>query len=193
MLVLPLDRGERVTPLPAPLSGMRAAVTGAVDFSGVETSTDSLLGEAGDYLREPDFSCGAWRSSAVALGGLEALVDAAIGQLRESGRLRNPHTQARLGLALIARDTARLWVRHAARAAEDPSLPVRARVSAVGMGRIAVETACLDAMRHVQRSIGLSSFRQGSDIERICRDLQTYLRQPAPDEVLTEAALWCAS
>ena len=55
-----------------------------------------------------------------------------------------------------------------------------------------METACLDAMRLVQRSLGLSSFRQGNPIELICRDLSTYLRQPAPDEVLTEAAVWFA-
>jgi hypothetical protein len=47
-------------------------------------------------------------------------------------------------------------------------------------------------MRLVQRSLGLSSFRQGNPIELICRDLGTYLRQPAPDEVLTEAAVWFA-
>ena len=44
----------------------------------------------------------------------------------------------------------------------------------------------------MQRSLGLSTFRQGNPIERICRDLSTYLRQPAPDEVLTEAATWFA-
>jgi hypothetical protein len=27
-------------------------------------------------------------------------------------------------------------------------------------------------------------------VERICRDLATYLRQPVPDETLTEAAAW---
>jgi hypothetical protein len=47
-------------------------------------------------------------------------------------------------------------------------------------------------MRLIQRSLGLSSFRQGTAIEHICRDLSTYLRQPAPDEVLTEAADWYA-
>jgi hypothetical protein len=43
-------------------------------------------------------------------------------------------------------------------------------------------------MRLVQRSLGLSAFRHGNPVERICRDLGTYLRQPAPDAVLTEAA-----
>ncbi len=179
-------------PLPSPLQGMRAAVTGAVDFSGCEISSGAILGEPGDYLREPDFSAGAWRGSAVALGGLIALLDLAVTQLRESGRWDNPHTRARIGEAMIARETSRHWVRSAARIAEDPSADAAHRVATVGLARIAVETACLDAMRLVQRSLGLSAFRQGNPVERICRDLSTYLRQPAPDEVLTEAAAWFA-
>jgi alkylation response protein AidB-like acyl-CoA dehydrogenase len=193
MLVLPLRIGERVKPLPAPLQGMRAAVTGAVDFTNCELSADALLGGPGDYLHEPDFSAGAWRGSAVALGGLIALLDHAIPQLRAAGRLDAPHTQARIGEAFIARETSRLWVQAAARIAEDPTADTAHRVATVGLARIAVETACLDAMRLIQRSIGLSSFRQGAPVERICRDLSTYLRQPAPDEVLTEAAAWFAA
>ena len=192
MLTLPLGIGETVTPLPSPLQGMRAAVTGSVDFTGCEVSADCLLGRAGDYMREPDFSAGAWRGSAVALGGLIALIDHAAEQLRQSGRLDNPHVQARLGKAIIARETGRLWVRSAARVAEDDSAETGYRVATVGLARIAVETACLDAMRLVHRSVGLSAFRQGNPIELISRDLSTYLRQPAPDEVLTEAASWFA-
>ena len=151
-----------------------------------------MLGEPGDYLREPDFSAGAWRGSAVALGGLIALLELAVTQLRKSGRWDNPHTRARIGEALIARETGRHWVRSAARIAEDPGADTGHRVATVGLARIAVETACLDAMRLVQRSLGLSAFRQGNPVERICRDLSTYLRQPAPDEVLTESAAWFA-
>jgi hypothetical protein len=128
----------------------------------------------------------------VALGGLIALVDLAVGQLKTSGRFDSPHTRARLGEAMIARETSRLWVRSSARIAEDPSADAAHRVATVGLARIAVETACLDTMRLIQRSLGLSAFRQGNPIERICRDLSTYLRQPAPDEVLTEAATWFA-
>jgi len=193
MLVLRLAAGEKVTSLPSPMQGMRAAVTGAVDFSGCETPADCCLGQPGDYLREPDFSAGAWRGSAVALGGLIALVDIAIAQLRSSGRLESPHVHARLGQAMIARETARMWVRQAGRIAEDPTLPAGHRVATVGLARIAVETACLDAMRLMQRSLGLSAFRQGNPVERICRDLSTYLRQPAPDDVLTESACWFAA
>jgi alkylation response protein AidB-like acyl-CoA dehydrogenase len=172
---------------------MRAAVTGAVDFTGCEVPVTSVLGEPGDYLREPDFSGGAWRGSAVALGGLIALLDLAVDQLKSSGRFDSPHTRARIGEAMIARETSRLWVRSAARIAEDPGADTGLRVATVGLARIAVETACLDTMRLLQRSIGLSAFREGNPVERICRDLSTYLRQPAPDEVLTEGATWFAN
>jgi hypothetical protein len=171
---------------------MRAAVTGMVDFSGVTLDHDAVLGRPGDYLREPDFSCGAWRGSAVAQGGLTALLEGAIDELRARGRLDNPHQLARVGEAAIARETCALWIRSAARIAEDGRADPREAVAYVGLARIAVETACLDAIRLVQRSLGLSAFRQGHDIERICRDLGTYLRQPAPDDVLTEAAAWYA-
>ena len=56
---------------------------------------DTLLGGPGHYLREPDYSAGAWRGSAVALGGLIALLGHGVTQLRQAGRLDSPHTQAR--------------------------------------------------------------------------------------------------
>jgi alkylation response protein AidB-like acyl-CoA dehydrogenase len=188
MLVLALDAGERVQKLEAPLQGMRAAVTGAVDFTGCTIDPDAGLGQSGDYLREPDFSAGAWRSSAVATGGLQSLVELMKDQLRAAGRIDNPHQLQRLGMAMIACETSRHWVRQTARIAEDQSVDPAEAVAYTGIARIAVETACLDAMLLVQRSLGLSAFRRGNPVERICRDLGTYLRQPAPDNVLTEAA-----
>jgi alkylation response protein AidB-like acyl-CoA dehydrogenase len=189
MLVVALNMGERLRPL-APLQGMRAAVTGAVDFTGCCVPADAILGQAGDYLSEPDFSAGAWRGSAVALGGLDSLVELMIEALRGQGRAGDPHQEARLGTTMIACETSRLWVMRVARVAEDPHSDPMEAVAYTGLGRIAVETACLDAMRLVQRSLGLSAFRSGTPVERICRDLATYLRQPAPDEVLSKAAAY---
>ena len=188
LLVIALRSGERVRPLESPLQGMRAATTGAVDFSGCVADDDACIGELGDYLREPDFSNGAWRASAVAAGGLRSLVDVVTTQLKAADRLNGPHHLARLGTAMIAYETSRLWVYQAARIAERASTDPARAVAYVGLARIAVEAACLDAMRVAQRSLGLAAFRHGHPAERICRDLATYLRQPAPDEVLTEAA-----
>jgi alkylation response protein AidB-like acyl-CoA dehydrogenase len=190
MLVLTLRMGESVEKLAAPLQGMRAAVTGAVDFTGCVTTSDACLGKPGDYLREPDFSAGAWRSSAIALGGLCSLLELTIAQLKRAGRLGDPHHLQRLGTAMIACETSRLWLHQVAWVAEHPSTSPERIVAYVGLARIAIETACLDAMRLAQRSLGLSAFRRGNPVERICRDLSTYLRQPAPDEVLTEAAAY---
>lgn len=190
MLMVPMKQGEQAKLLPGQLQGMRAAVTGMVDFTGVEVGHDALLGCPGDYLREPDFSCGAWRGSAVAFGGLCALLDVTIMDLRARDRIGEPNQLTRLGHAMIARETSRLWVRNAARIGEDKRVEAKEAVAYVGLTRIAVESACLDVMRLVQRSLGLSAFRHGHPVERICRDLGTYLRQPAPDEVLNEAASW---
>ena len=110
MLIVPMARGERAELLTGKMQGMRSAVTGKVDFSGVEVGRDAFLGHPGDYMREPDFSCGAWRASAVAHGGLCALLDVTIDDLRARDRIEEPNQLARIGQAMIARETSRLWV-----------------------------------------------------------------------------------
>ena len=166
---------------------MRAATTGQVRFDGVQ---GQVFGRPGDYLREPDLSTGAWRTSAVTLGGMEALVDAAVAQLTTRGRAGDPHQQARMGQAFVALDTARLWMAHVAPIAEDADSDPAAAIAAVNLARIAVERACLDLIGLVQRCLGVGAFLRPNPVELVCRDLQTYLRQPAADQVLTEAAAY---
>jgi alkylation response protein AidB-like acyl-CoA dehydrogenase len=60
----------------------------------------------------------------------------------------------------------------------------------VNLARLAVERAGLDLMELVHRSVGLQGFMRPHPIERVLRDLATYLRQPAPDRALTNAADW---
>lgn len=184
--------GATVRPMRGLLHGMRGAVNGSVAFDGLLLPDEQLVGQPGDYLREPDFSCGAWRTTAVTLGLLEALVEETARQLTRRGHHRAVPQQERYGLAWIGTETARLWTRAAAMAAEgtDPKQTVRDRIAYVNMARIAVESACLDALRHVQRSLGLAAFLTRNPVERMARDLTTYLRQPAPDAVLTEAAAY---
>jgi alkylation response protein AidB-like acyl-CoA dehydrogenase len=188
LLLLDLGSGERVSPLPAGLSGMRAAVTGQVDFTGVAVGADRIIGGPGDYLREPDFSGGAWRSSAVALGGLYRLLDLARRQLMGRGRQDDPHQRARFGQAVIGYETGRLWLKRAGRMAEDLEADEAEIVATVGLARIAVERACLDGIERVRRSLGLAAFLTSNPVEPVARDLETYLRQPAADEVLHNAA-----
>ncbi len=191
-LVSITNEGARATPSAMRLQGMRAAVTGAVDFSGMQLVTADLVGAPGDYLRQPMFSAGAWRTSAVTLGGIEAMVAIAQAELANRGRAGSPHQLARMGQALIAQETARQFVARACECAESGCEPAGTISAFVNLSRIAVEEAALRVLQLVQRGLGLSAFMAGHPAEAIMRDLATYLRQPAPDETLCEAAAWFA-
>ena len=193
LAMIALEPGSRVHGAPADTHGMRACGTASVDFSGVALTGEDLVGAPGDYLRQPAFSAGAWRASAVALGGLDALVAETARQLVARNRHTNPHQQARLGELAIRRETAALWVAKAARIAEAGTGDPGDTAQYVNLARIAVESACLDAMRLSQRALGLAAFVRPNPVERLLRDLATYLRQPAPDETLTEAGAWFAT
>ena len=190
-LVLPrVDRAARADLSSWRAHGMRASATGTFRFTGLDVEPEDLVGGPGDYHRQPHFSAGAWRFCAVQLGGIERLVDEACGHLRAHGREDDPHQRARIGEAVIAAETAQLWVERAARIAETAQEGGGAAeaVAYVDLARCAVERCGLEAMQLVQRSIGLSAFLRSHAVERIGRDLATYLRQPAPDRALCEGA-----
>ena len=193
MIVVALEPGERADLSAWRAQGMRASATGTVDFTGLGADRFTPVGAPDDYTAQPHFSGGAWRFLAVQLGGLEALLDAWRGHLVATGRGEDPHQLARLGEGVVAAETARLWVTRAAaivsaagaRGAEvDPD----GVVAYVNLARVAVERAGLDLLERAQRSVGLQGFLRDHPLERLTRDLATYLRQPGPDRALTEGA-----
>jgi alkylation response protein AidB-like acyl-CoA dehydrogenase len=187
LAVVALQAGGRVIPGAPRLTGVHGAVTAGMDLSGLPAD---IIGRPGDYLRQPEFSAGAWRTSAVTLGGLEALSACVRRSLVERGRAGNPHQQARLGGLRIEEETARLWLERTARIAEDRLHDPGDIAELVNLARIAVERAALRMIELAQRALGLGAFIAGQEVERLMRDIATYLRQPAPDETLTEAAAW---
>jgi len=187
MLLVPTTDAARRQPGPGKLTGMQASGTGAYDFTGLTVSAQDILGTAGDYLRQTEFSAGAWRGSAVAIGAMDRLVDLLREELLARKRVHNPHQLCRIGDAMILQKTASRWVRQAAHAACDcPEMPSEEVTATVNLARLAVERAALELITLVQRGLGLSAFVKGRAVEQIIRDLATYLRQPAPDEPLTE-------
>ena len=159
--------------------GMRASMSGRYDLTGYTIEDRALLGEPGDYDREPRFTSGAWRFTAVQLGGIEALLTETHAMLTDGAR-SDQLARAALGHAIVATRTAWLWVREAAiRAArEDADAASFAR-----MTRGVVERAGLDVMEHAARLIGTRSAFAGQRIDKIIRDLSLYLRQAGPDQV----------
>lgn len=173
----------------AGVHGMRASATGRYDLGGIAVTPADRIGAPGDYERQPDFSAGAWRFCAVQLGGAERLVDLLCASLRESGRTGHPAQRARVAASVAAVETARLWLARAAALAEGAAgAEPDAAVAYVGLCRLTVERACLDVLEAVHRSVGMRAFAGGEEIERITRDLQLYLRQPAPDLAADAAA-----
>jgi len=191
LMVAPrLRRGERADLSSWTAQGMRASATGTVDFTDLDVRDDEVIGGDGDYQRQPTFSGGAWRFLAVQTGGMEKLLDLLRDHLVRTNRGGDPHQAARLGACAVALETARLWVASAARIAETSTGDAESIMAYVNLARTAVERAALDLLELTHRSVGLASFVRPNPIERVSRDLSTYLRQPGPDRALTNAAAW---
>lgn len=189
MLLVPLDPlSDRANLSAWTVTGMCASATGRIDLDGIALSECLILGGDDDYQAQPDFSGGAWRFLAVHLGGIEAVVEELRAHLLSTGRGEDPHQAARLGTALTLAETARLWTRSACCLAERPESDPEHVVAYVNLARGAVERAALEVMELAQRSVGLQAFLRPHPLERIVRDLATYLRQPAPDRALTAGA-----
>ncbi|MBK1658421.1 acyl-CoA dehydrogenase family protein [Paracraurococcus ruber] len=187
LVLVPLAVGERADLSGWTAQGMRASASGAVEFTGLALPEAALIGKPGAYETPPDFAAGAWRFAAVQAGGVEALVEALRDHLRRLGRGGDPIQAMRLGEAAMQAEAARLWAEAAAQRAEAADAG-DAAVAFVGLARIAVERAAMEALALAERAIGLPAFLRPHPAERIARDLSTYLRQPGPDRALAGAA-----
>lgn len=166
--------------------GMRATVSGTFDFTGMPVTQADFIGQPGDYEIEPRFTAGAWRFTAVQLGGVEALLRLLREHLRTSGAGGDPIHRARFAHAVTAARNAALWVEKAATMAEafEPaSIPVTL------MARGVVEDAGLLLMETIARTLGTRAFFTANAADRIARDLGLYLRQAMPDQARDRAAL----
>jgi alkylation response protein AidB-like acyl-CoA dehydrogenase len=164
------------------MHGMRASVTLPIRYHAARVAPDAIIGTDNDYHREPLFNGGAWRFLAAQLGAGERLGQLMAVALVRAGRDADPHQRARMADVAMAVESAALWVERA-RSAADGNAPCAEIIHIVRMARLAVERQLLEVIQCVHRSVGLAAFRRDNPIERIARDLETYLRQPVPDLV----------
>jgi alkylation response protein AidB-like acyl-CoA dehydrogenase len=196
MCVVPMDEVATVSdPSWWQPMGMRATASYKVDFSGVELDESALIGQPGDYYRQPWLTAGVVRFAAVQLGGAEALFDETRRFLSGLGRTQDPYQEERLGKMAIALESGQLWLRGAAEVIANygskfAGSPTAAHpesqklVAYVNMVRSAIEQICIDIIQLSQRSVGTRGLLPPSPIERIVRDLTLYLRQPAFDAAI---------
>lgn len=188
LYLLEMTSPERVNTSSWTPLGMKASGSGSIDLTGVVVGDFEQIGQAGDYMRQPFFSGGAWRFCAAQLGAAERLTKLFCEQLRSRGRQDDPYQLERVATCTAACGTALFWIEEASRRFADESLKPAAVVAFVNMTRMITERAALDVIENVQRGLGLSGFMRPNPIERICRDLSTYLRQPVPDLAMSDAA-----
>ena len=170
-------------------SGMRGTATGRVSFDEMEVPAAAVIGVAGDYYRSPWFSGGAWRVLAVQLGGLDRIMTLHAARLRAD----DPVAHARFAVAAGAHESARLLVAEAVRRAEMPEDEPGAIDAYVDLARGTFENAALTVIEMTRRNIGLSAFIAPDPLDRVLRDLETYLRQPFLDASRAHAAQWLAA
>jgi alkylation response protein AidB-like acyl-CoA dehydrogenase len=184
LLIVPITP-ERANVAAWTTRGMRATGSGVYDFTNVVVSPQMWLGQVGDYEREPRFTGGAWRFTAVQLGAVERLVMLLREYLKDGAGHGDPVQRRAFALAVAAARTAGLWVRQAALMTE------QGRSEAVGltlMTRGVVEQAGLKVMEIAARAIGTRAFFDDQEVDRITRDLGLYLRQAQPDLAVDRAA-----
>ena len=187
LLLLDLGAGARTELGGWTAQGTRATATGTIDLDGLALGADAVIGEPGDVMRQPVFSGGAWRFCAVHLGAAEQLVDLMRAHLVARGREGDPYQVQRIAGCAAAVGSAGFWIRAAARRLADDGLDADDTVAFVNLTRMVTERAALDVLEAVHRGVGLAAFMRPTPIERVSRDLATYLRQPVPDLAMADA------
>ena len=164
--------------------GMRASGSHVTKFD-IPIEAHQFLGAPNDYLAEPLFSAGVIRCAAVHVGGTHAVFDAALCHLKRTGRARELHQQHRLGLMATEVAGGYAWLDYAAATwmRMDRTLSA-AIIACMNAARGAVENGALNVMELAERSVGAAGMMQSHPLERLSRDLRTYLRQPNPDGAL---------
>lgn len=193
MVIVPMEQVEefRIDRNSWQPMGMKASVSYTIDFSGIVLEQSALLGQAGDYLKSPYFLGGSIRFAAVQLGMAEAIYNKTVGFLRGLKRLDDPFQKMRIGKMAMAIHSGQLWIEKAGQNFDEwkETTAYHERLVAyANLTRLTVESICLEVLQLSALCVGAKGLMGPGDLERWHRDLSYYLRQPAPDATLQNAA-----
>ena len=173
--------------------GMESSESMTIAFNDAPLEADDLIGEPGDFYREPLFRGGAVRFAAVQAGALLRLTRVFAQWLTSRKRETDPYQLARLGEIDLLAQEAVLWVERAAEIAELALWPEPAEAGEIermvrcgNMTRLAIERAATALMAELIPGVGAHGLLRAARFERTLRDLTMYLRQPNPDGALAE-------
>ncbi|CAN5339966.1 acyl-CoA dehydrogenase family protein [soil metagenome] len=187
LLIIPLKKYEQLEEdwsLWQPM-GMKNSVSCRIDFTGIDISSENLLGNINAYHQEPWFSGGAMRFAAVQLGGAEAAMMAVLDHLRKQNRTADPYQQQRVGTMAIKIHAGKFWLKQAQKINDNQDkYSVGEIVNFANMMRSAVLEISETILHLAERSVGVQGFLENHPLERVYRDLKVYLKQPGPDLAL---------
>ena len=171
--------------------GMESSESYGIDFTGERLEKEDLIGQPGDFYKDPLFRGGAIRFAAVQAGAAMRLHALFADWLKTKQRGDDPYQVARLGEVSMLSQQAALWVERAASVAEEclfrDDEPRQWRmVECANMTRLAIEKICTQIMHLVTTGVGAHGLLQPARFERVIRDLTMYLRQPAPDQAMAD-------
>ncbi len=186
MVVVPLEKvdEERIDASFWDPMGMSASASYKVDYTGIRLRKSDLLGQPEEYHRQPAFSGGAVRFAAVHLGGAEALFEHTRRQLQKRNRVDHAYQLHRLGKLAIAVEGGNQWLSGAAANALYAYNSTEQVMEYADMVRTAITGLCQEVIQLTLASVGVKGCMKPNPVERIIRDLQTYLCQPNPDGAL---------
>lgn len=171
--------------------GMQDSLSYTINFYDYQSDISQLLGKPDDYYRQPYFGGGAIRFCAVQLGGAEALFNETMAYLKNLQRTNDPYQIARIAEMTTELTSGDLWLNGAAANWDNWCLDKDKSgklLSFVNLMRTAIENICLKVIELSSKCIGARGLQQPYRMEKIVRDLQFYLRQPAPDAAFADAA-----
>ncbi len=169
--------------------GMESSESFQIDFSGATLAKDDLIGQPGDFYRDPLFFGGTIRFAAVQTGAVLRLHALFTEWLDDKKRSADPYQIARLGeIALLAQEAV-LWVERAGTVAETSfyrteKTHIERMHETADMTRTAILRLATRVIQLVTEGVGAHGLLQPHRFERVLRDLTMYLRQPAPDYAL---------
>ena len=189
------------------LIGVKGTATTSVSLDQVILPVSCLVGEPGDYLREPWLTVGAVRFQALWVGAMERLLElvrdhyqktiapARNASERRAARLGACVWQARSLLDSMCDSLTKIMPEAFLYPESRSSLagaPINARrrwaidslCSQVLCGRHAIEDLAQEALHLAEQEVGLKGLVEGHPLGRLIRDLTVYLRQPATDTSL---------
>ena len=121
---------------------------------------------------------------------MHAVFDVAVEHLTRTRRDGDPYQRQRIARMGISVETGYAWLDRAAAAwqeAAEAKTPTSSErlISTANAFRTVVETEALAVLELAERSVGAGGFIAPHPLERLVRDLRTYLRQPNPDGALS--------